>query len=177
MVKCHKIPASLVINLDQTGLNIVPTGEWTMEKEGSKRVNLAGLGDERQITATFAATLDGQFLPMPLLYQGKTDYCQPKFSFTCEFDVFRTPNHWANEDTCIRFTESILNSYITRICAEMDSPHQPALLIMDKFRGQMTAPVHEDLEDNKILVVVCAGTTDKLQPLDLTVNKAAKDFL
>lgn len=101
MVKCHKIPASLVINLDQTGLNIVPTGEWTMEKEGRKRVNLAGLGDERQITATFAATLDGQFLPMQLLYQGKTDYCQPKFSFSCEFDVFHTPNHWANEDTCI----------------------------------------------------------------------------
>ena len=53
MVKCHKIPASLVINLDQTGLNIVPAGEWTMEKEGSKRVDLAGLGDKRQITATF----------------------------------------------------------------------------------------------------------------------------
>lgn len=75
-------------------------------------------------------------------------------------------------------TESILKPYFTRIREEMDSPHQPALLIMDKFRGQMTAPVQENLEDNKILVVVvCAGTTDKLQPLDLTVNKAAKDFL
>lgn len=60
----------------------------------------------------------------------------------------------------------------------MDSPDQPALLIMDKFRGQMNAPVQENLEDNKILVVaVPAGTTDKLQPLDLSVNKAAKDFL
>ena len=38
MVSCHKIPASLVINLEQTGLNIVPSGEWTMEKEGSKSV-------------------------------------------------------------------------------------------------------------------------------------------
>ena len=64
MVKCHKIPASLVINLDQTGLNIVPTGEWKMEKEGSKRVDLAGLEDKHQITATFAATLDGKLLPM-----------------------------------------------------------------------------------------------------------------
>ena len=42
----------------------------------------------------------------------------------------------------------------------------------------MTALVQENLEDNKILVVaVPAGTTDKLQPFDLSVNKAAKDFL
>ena len=64
MVILHSVPSSLVINLDQTGLNIVPSGEWTMEKEGSKRVDLAGLGDKRQITATFTASLDGQFLPM-----------------------------------------------------------------------------------------------------------------
>ena len=178
MVKCHKIPTSLVINLDQTGLNIVPSGEWTMEREGSKRVELAGLGDKRQITATFAVTLNGQFLPMQLLYQGKTSCCHPRFNFPCEFDVFHTPNHWANEDTCIRFTENILMPYITKVREELGSPNQPALLIMDKFRGQMTNPVQENLEDHKILVVaVPAGTTDKLQPLDLSVNKAAKDFL
>ena len=130
------------------------------------------------IIITFAATLDGQFLPMQLLYQGKTNCCHPKFSFPCALDVFHTPNHWENDGTCIRFTESIFKPYITRIRKEMDSPDQPALLIMDKFRGQMTAPVQENLEDNKILVVaVPAGTTDKLQPLDLSVNKATKDFL
>ena len=42
----------------------------------------------------------------------------------------------------------------------------------------MTNPVQENLEDHKILVVaVPAGTTDKLQPLDLSVNKAAKNFI
>lgn len=66
-----------------------------------------------------------------------------------------------------------LKPYITRIQEKIDSPNQPALLIMDKFRGQMNA-----LEDNKILVVaVPDGTTDKLQPLDLSVNEAAEDFL
>ena len=60
----------------------------------------------------------------------------------------------------------------------MDTPDQPTLLIMDKFRGQMTAVVQENHKDNKILVVaVPAGTTDKLQPLDLSVITAAKDFL
>ena len=60
----------------------------------------------------------------------------------------------------------------------MDSPGQPALLIMDKFRGRMNALVQKNLEENKTQVVaVPAGTTDKLQPLVLSVNKAAKDFL
>ena len=49
---------------------------------------------------------------------------------------------------------------------------------MDKFRSQMNAPVQKNLEDNKILVVaVPAGATDKLQPLDFSANKTAKDFL
>ena len=59
----------------------------------------------------------------------------------------------------------------------MDSPDQPAVLIMDKFRGQINAQVQENLPDNRILVVnVPAGTTDKLQPLDHSVNKVAEDF-
>ena len=37
-----EIPAQLVINFDQTGLNIVPTSDWTMEAEGSKRVEVIG---------------------------------------------------------------------------------------------------------------------------------------
>ena len=77
IVRCHKIPEKLVINLDQTGLNIVPSGEWTMEREGSKSVILAGLDDKRQITATFAATLDSQFLPIQLLYISRKDQPLP----------------------------------------------------------------------------------------------------
>ena len=58
--------------------------------------------------------------------------------------------------------------YITKVREELGSPNQPALLIMDKFRGQMTNPVQGDLEDHKILVVgVPAGTTDKLRHLTL----------
>ena len=34
-----------------------------MAAEGSKRVEVAGLGDKRQVTATFAASLDADSLP------------------------------------------------------------------------------------------------------------------
>ena len=42
----------------------------------------------------------------------------------------------------------------------------------------MNDPVQNSVEAHKILVVaVPPSTTDKLQPLDLSVNKAAKIFL
>ena len=53
-------------------------------------------------------TFSGQFLPMQLLYTGKTDRCHLKQSFPNAFDVFHTSNHWAIEDTCERFTEKTL---------------------------------------------------------------------
>ena len=41
----HKIMPQLIINWDQTGLNVVPASTWTMEEEGSTRVPIAGLGE------------------------------------------------------------------------------------------------------------------------------------
>ena len=73
MVHIHKIPAELAMNHDQTGINLVPAGNWTMVPQGSTLVALAGVGHKRQATATFACTLSGAFLNMQLLYQGKTN--------------------------------------------------------------------------------------------------------
>ena len=36
VVTMDDVPAELVINWDQTGLNYIPVSEWTMEKEGAK---------------------------------------------------------------------------------------------------------------------------------------------
>ena len=49
---------------------------------------------------------------------------------------------------------------------------------MDNFTGQTTATVLEKVEEQGIIIVmVPAGTTDRLQPLDVSTSKAVKDFL
>ena len=63
MVRAHDISDELVLNWDQTGLNLVPSGNWTLEKKGERRVEVVGQGDKRMITATFVTTLAGAFLP------------------------------------------------------------------------------------------------------------------
>ena len=40
------IPKEHVLNWDQTGLSILPTGNWTMEKHGAKSVPIAHADDK-----------------------------------------------------------------------------------------------------------------------------------
>lgn len=42
VVKKHSIPESLIINVDETGVNIVPVGNWTMDLEGNTQVKITG---------------------------------------------------------------------------------------------------------------------------------------
>ena len=70
VVEMAEIPKDLVVNWDQTAIKYVPVSEWTMEKVGSKHVEISGLQDKRQITAVFAGSLSGEFLSIQLVYQG-----------------------------------------------------------------------------------------------------------
>ena len=47
VVDLEDIPFPLIINWDQTAINYVPPSSWTMEVEGTKRVDLAGKDDKR----------------------------------------------------------------------------------------------------------------------------------
>lgn len=78
IVKMEDIPDSLILNWDQTGVKIVPTSSWTMEKTGTKRVESAAADDKRQITGVFVGSLAGDFLPIQVIYQGSTRRCIPK---------------------------------------------------------------------------------------------------
>ena len=70
------IPHEL-LNWDQTGIKLVPSSSWTLDRQGVKRVEIAGATDQRLITAVFCGTLFGDFLPLQVIYQGTTDRCHP----------------------------------------------------------------------------------------------------
>ena len=57
VVEMEEIPFDLVIHCDQTGIQYVPVGSRTMEKAGSKGVEIVAVDDKRQITAVFAGSL------------------------------------------------------------------------------------------------------------------------
>ena len=94
VIAMDEIPAELIrINFDQTALNIVPTSDWTMEAEGSKRVEIIAKDDKGQITAVLAGTLDGDFLPCQIIYQDTTTRCSPKYNFPNNWHITYSVNH------------------------------------------------------------------------------------
>ena len=179
IVEMEEVPPALVVNWDHTGLKYVPVSSWTMAKEGSKRVEISGIDDKRQITAVFAVTLDGSFLPIQLIYCGKSRACLPPMKFPSDWHITYSHNHWANENTSKDYIEKIILPYLRVKRQELNLAHDHhALCIFDNFKGQLTDDVLQLLEKNHIdIVFVPPNCTDRLQPLDLSVNKPAKDFL
>ena len=179
IVEIEDIPPDLVFNWDQTGISIVPGSTWTMEDKGSKRIEIVGISDKRQITALFCGTLAGEFLPLQVIYQGKTAASLPHYQFPDDWHVTFTPNHWSNEEKMIEYIEKIILPYVRAQRTKLKlSDSYPSLAIFDVFRGQQTAPVLSLLEKNNIYCVfVPANCTDRLQPMDLSVNKSAKEFM
>ena len=169
----------LVINWDQTGIHYVPVSDWTMKKEGSKRIPIVGIDDKRQLTAVFAGSLAGDFLVPQLIYQGKSPRSLPLIHFPNDWHVTFSPNHWSNEETMKCYIQKIIIPYIVKKREELKlAAIHPALVVFDNFNGQCTEDLFQILDDNVInFVIVPANCTDRLQPLDLSVNKAAKTFL
>ena len=93
----------LVLSWDHTALKYVPVGSWTMAKEISKKLPIAGVDDKCQITTVFGITVDGLFLPPQLIYRGKSPNCLPQIRFPDNWHITYTPNHWANEQTTIDY--------------------------------------------------------------------------
>ena len=179
VVHFEEIPPELILNWDHTGIHYVPVSSWTLELKGAQKVPIAGADDKCQITAVFACSLSGEFLPPQLIYSGKTTACLPKIPFPANWHITHTINHWANEDTMHEYVKKILLPYLQAKRTHLALSHDfPALVIFYCFKGQITKDFLDFLEKNNILVVeVPPNCTDRLQPLDLSVNKPIKGFL
>ena len=179
MVMMEDIPGELIINWDQAGLKYVPVPDWTFEQKGAKRVEIVGLDDKRQITVLLSCTLTGKLLPTQVIYGGKTPACLPKRASPGGWYLCYTENHWSNEETMMAYLSKILLPYVVSTRRDLNLPStHPCLVIFDQFKAQTTQRCLKALEDNNILFAeVPANCTDRLQPLDLSVNKPIKSYM
>lgn len=78
----------------------------------------------------------------------------------------------------IQYVQNIILPNVEATRQNLDNEDAAALVIMDNFRGQVTGKLNSLLEENHIHVCLLpANTTDQLQPMDISVNKPAKDIL
>ena len=180
IIKKYSVPPELVLNSDQTPSSYVSVGKSTMASQGAKSVAIKGVTDKRNITLNFMVSLSGEFLPVQIIYGGKTKASQPRgITFPAGFCVTQNPKHWSNEEETIKLIDSIIIPYLANKRAQLNLPEdQKALMVWDVFKGQMTARVKDRLTSHNCeLVPVPANMTHFFQPLDLTVNGSAKRFV
>ena len=176
-VEMEQIPAELVLNWDQTGIRLVPSSTWTMERRGEHRVEMVGVNNKRQITEVFCGNALGEFLPLQLIYKGKSSRCHPRYEFPSDWNITHSPKYWSTEDTTLQYIDNIILPYVAKVRDDVGAD-TAALVIMDNFKGQTTQQVIQRLDDNNILVSwLPPNTTDRLQPMDVSVNKPAKEYL
>ena len=85
----------------------------------AQRLLIKGIDDKRQITATFTVSMTGKFLPIQLIYEGKTPRCLPRFHFPADFNVTFSDNHSSNMEKSIELFEKVIFSYLKQAKASL----------------------------------------------------------
>ena len=180
-MQVYKVHPSLVVNMDQTGVNLVPVGTRTYESKGAKEVKVIGAEDKRQITCCVASSLDGDLLPMQLIFQGKTDQCHPPAtpaSREANVNVTHSKNHWSNQETMQQWVTEVLVAYAERKIASLNLPHDShIILVLDVWAVHISEEFRFFLRTHHPrihLVFVPPNCTSQLQVADVILQRSFK---
>lgn len=180
-MQIYAVHPSLIVNMDQTGVHLAPADVRTYEQRGSKHVAVVAAEDKRQITACIASSLNGDFLPLQLIFQGKTDACHPPAA-DCAKDaqvhITHSENHWSNQQTMRQWVEFVLMPYAERqIAAHSLQPDAKLVLVLDVWAVHKSEEFRMFLRTHHPrihLVFVPANCTSQLQVADVVLQRPFK---
>jgi len=180
-MQIHKVHPSLVVNMDQTGASLVPAGTRTYESKGAKEVKVIGADDKRQITCCIASSLDGDLLPMQLIFQGKTDACHPSAtaaSREARVHITHSENHWSNQATMQQWITEVLIAYAERKIVQHTLAHDAhIILVLDVWSVHISEEFRLFLRTHQPrihLVFVPPNCTSQLQVADVILQRSFK---
>lgn len=88
-----------------------PVSIRTLIEKDSKHVSISGSSDKQTITATFRSIMfTNTFLPMQLIYSGKTSQSFPKLNFPDSFSFSANPKHFSNTAESLKLLKDIIIS-------------------------------------------------------------------
>jgi hypothetical protein len=183
-IEMYDVHTSLVVNLDQTGVHLVPASFWTYDTAGSTSVAVVGAEDKRQITAVVASSLYGDMLPLQLIFQGKTERCHPPTtpsSKSARVHITHSPNHWSSVETMQQWVDSVLIPYAERCIRRFELRADAAIiLVLDVWAVHTSEEFRMYLRQKHPrihLVFVPANCTSKLQVADVALQRPFKSHI
>ncbi|KAG6863222.1 hypothetical protein C0993_012433, partial [Termitomyces sp. T159_Od127] len=194
-MKWDNISPKLLINIDQSGNDLLPNSMYTWHNTGSKQVDLNTKNEKCAYTLLVVSTPTGEFLPFQQVWSGKTSASLPKptaprmeeaveqgMHFTVANSQTSPRSHFSTLKTMKEWMSEILIPYIQRVIAEdpdLDE-HQKAIVFLDVY------PVHKSDAfrahvfkeyPNVILIFVPGNCTGIFQPADVGLQRIVKHML
>jgi hypothetical protein len=183
-VRTYKIPQSLVVNTDQTGIQLVPmAGERTWEKKGSKAVGVIGGDDKRSITACVSSAANGALLLLQFFFSGTTNKVLPKTQrgksgLGFGFHYTKTDNHWSNFESIQDFVNHILIPYLDREVERLNLlDSQNMVWLIDCWSVHTSVAFRDWMSKNHphiLVLYVPANCTAKFQQADVVLQRPLK---
>ena len=176
-----QVHPSLVINMDQTGVHLVPVDNHTYEAKGSKDVKSIGGEDKRQITLCVASSLNGDMLPLQLIFTGTTQKCLPQMTEEAKaaaVHLTHSENHWSSQATMQQYVKEVIIPYAKLRVTEHNLPAKSHIvLVLDVWSVHKSKEFIAFLKEKypRIhLVFVPANCTSKLQVADVMLQRPFK---
>ena len=185
LIEVHNISQELVVNTDQTGIHLVPTGgARTWETKGSKHVNVHGIEDKRQITVAVSSSATRHVLPFQVIFQGFTPWSLPPLNdgrhecINNGWHLTFSSNHWSTMETCKDFVSNVLTSYRSFQVNQMGLPKdQDMIWLIDCWSVYISKEFGEWMKATHLQIHVLfipTNYTSIYQPTDVILQQPLK---
>ena len=84
------------MDFDQTRVKYAFVANQTLSRKGSNLVAIKGLSFKKSITVSFRVTFNLEFVPMQLIYGGKSQRTLPRVNFPNSFSLNANEKHFSN---------------------------------------------------------------------------------
>jgi hypothetical protein len=128
-----------------------------------------------------ASSLHGDFLPLQLIFTGKTKACLPESSaasIAASAHLTFSENHWSSQETMQQYVNEVIVPFSQQRIAEHGlKPDAHIVLVLDVWSVHKSAEFRKFLRDKHPrihLVFVPANCTSKLQVADVMLQRPFK---
>ena len=163
--EAHNFPDAMIINTDETPLYFDMPGFHSVPKKGCREIRIWSTGAEkRRLTVILACTAAGDMLPPMVIFKGKR--ALKNMRIPASVIVAVQLKAWNDAALTKMWIQKVLCRYTQK---------KHALLVRDTFSGHMMEDVAEELQKKITVATIPGGCTNKIQPLDVCLNKPFKN--
>ncbi|RNA15037.1 Pogo transposable element with, partial [Brachionus plicatilis] len=164
-IESSKYPKELILNMDETPFYLDMTMNKTIDKIGSKTVDIVTTGNEKsRFTVVLTITAGGQFLAPYIIFRRLKKV--PKVTAPDNFHLNASYSGTMDQYIMIDYIDKVIKPYLNGREA-----------ILDQFKSHYTPMVESKFINEKIKpIYIPPSLTSSLQPLDVSVNAPIKTY-